>query len=217
MAKPHKPHRCSSLGRAWQYQGGGCVKQACPPSLPSVSASEKGTPATPRGPVLCPGVQGSLQVHIPWPLQECSQVPAPAGPQSPHLPNGYNHPHPTQLIRANGADSTLERRTQRPHFTNEEDSNWTREQEQREKPQKGGVRAQGCASSPVRKRRGHRAGRTAPAGGGGGGGPSSAVNRDSGSSPVQSGYSPCLAPPRASVPLGEQARGAGHAKSTHAG
>lgn len=111
-----------------------------------------------------PRSQGSLQVHIPWPLQECSQIPAPLGPQSSHLPNGYNHPHPTQLIKANRAESTLERKTQRPRYTNGEDCYWTQEQEQREKPQKGGVCAQGCALSPLRKRSRNWAGRTAPTG-----------------------------------------------------
>lgn len=55
----------------------------------------------PCSPVLGPGVQGSVQVNTPRPLQECSQILAPLGPQSSQLPNGYNHPHPTQLIKAN--------------------------------------------------------------------------------------------------------------------
>lgn len=31
-----------------------------------------------------------------------------SGPWSSHLSSGYNHPHPTQLIKANRAESTLE-------------------------------------------------------------------------------------------------------------
>lgn len=118
----------------------------------------------PRSPVLCPGVQSSLQVNVPWPLQECSQIPAPLGPQSSHLTNGYNHPHPTQLIKADRAESTLERKTQRPHYTNGEDCYWSQERDQREKPRRGGVSAQRCALGPLGKRSRSWAGRTAPTG-----------------------------------------------------
>lgn len=160
----------------------------------------------PCSPVLCLGVQGSLQVNIPWPWQECSQILAPLRPQSSQLPNGYNHPHPSQLIKANRAESTLERKTQRPHYTNEEGCYWTQEQDQ--KQQKGGVSAQCCTLSPLRERSRNWAGRTAPTGRRG---PSSAANR-----PLTPGlgfltctkgeHSPCLAPSKGlSAAVREQA------------
>lgn len=35
-----------------------------------------------------------------------------SGPRSSHLPNGFSPPHPTQLIKADRAEKTLERKIQ---------------------------------------------------------------------------------------------------------